>query len=252
MSVLPPLPTPQALADYCSNLLAKPEKDYCPNGLQVLTNDTPIKKIITGVSATQALIKHAIDAQADAILVHHGYFWRGENERLTGMKGARIGALYRHNINLLAYHLPLDIDPIFGNNILLLKALGLSPDGEFDIARIGTLNTPISANDFANHIKKVLQRAPLHLSGGAHTIRRVGICTGAAQDLLTKAHQAGCDAFISGEVSERTTHEALELGIHYFACGHHATETFGVRALGEHLAAHFGIQVQFINIDNPV
>ncbi|MDO5651055.1 MAG: Nif3-like dinuclear metal center hexameric protein [Moraxella sp.] len=248
--------TPIELAKLCDTLLnAHAFKDYCPNGLQI-DADTPIRKVVTGVTACQALIDVAISEKADAILVHHGYFWKGENETLTGIKGKRIRTLLQHNISLLAYHLPLDAHATLGNNAQLAKQLGLDivdglDDSPNPIGNVATCS-PISADDFGERIAQQLHRTPLHIAGTNKAVARIGLCTGAAQDMIELAHAKGCDTFISGEISERTTHLAHELGMHYFAAGHHATEMGGIRALGEYLADKHGLLVKFVNIDNPV
>lgn len=232
-------------------------KDYCPNGLQV-EGKTDIRKVITGVTASQDLIEQAIEHKADALLVHHGFFWKGEPAELRGMKFRRIKALIEHGINLYAYHLPLDIHPELGNNAQLAKLLdltmmgGLEP-GDNSVAMWGELSSAISAEDFAFKIEKVLNRAPLHITHtGSNLIKTVGWCTGGGQDYIDLAAQKGLDAFISGEISERTVHSARELGIHYFSAGHHATERYGVKALGEWLAKEHNLDVTFIDVDNPV
>lgn len=231
--------------------------DYCPNGLQV-DADREIRHIVTGVTASAALIDAAIAADAQAILVHHGYFWKGEPAPLTGMKGARIRKLLQHGISLLAYHLPLDAHPTLGNNAQLARALGwtmdepLYPEEKYPVGNIANLTTAITLTQLTAQLTNVLGRAPLHLSGGNTCFKRIGFCTGGAQDMLEQAANRGCDAFIAGEVSERTTHIARELGIDYFAAGHHATERGGVQALGDLLAHKTGLTVTFIDIDNPV
>lgn len=249
---------PTELANWLDELLKADEfQDYCPNGLQV-DADTPISHIVTGVTANQALIDKAIQANAQAILVHHGYFWKGEPSPLTGMKGKRIRTLLQNNISLIGYHLPLDAHPIFGNNAQLAKALGLTltealyPHEKNPVGNIATLDKPIPVADFIQKIETSLGRKTLHLSGNNKTISRIGICTGGAQDMIEQAIKQGCDAYISGEVSERTTHIASEMGIEYFACGHHATERGGVKALGEYVQEQLGLKVSFIDIDNPV
>lgn len=247
------------LAQICDDLLsAQAFNDYCPNGLQVDAN-RPISTLVTGVTASQALIEAAIDVGADAILVHHGYFWKGEPAPLVGMKGKRIRTLLQNHLSLLAYHLPLDAHPTLGNNALLAQALDLTitgalyPHEKYPIGNIST-STPIRATDFAQKISQTLKRPPLHIISQSpdRLLQKIGLCTGGAQDMIEQAAKMGCDAFISGEISERTTHIAQELGIDYFAAGHHATETYGVRALGEYLATHHQLNVQFIHIDNPV
>lgn len=250
--------SPQTLAQFCDEVLSTSEfSDYCPNGLQV-DADTPITKIITGVTACQALIDRAIAENAQAILVHHGYFWKGESAALVGMKGKRIRSLLQNHISLLAYHLPLDAHPKLGNNAVLAQALELQivgalyPQEKHPVGNIATC-APIIATDFAQKIAKSLNRTPLHLSADpSRSLQKIALCTGGADYMIEQAHLMGCDAFISGEVSERTTHFAREMGIDYFACGHHATERGGVRALGELIASQFDVSVQFVDIDNPV
>ncbi len=228
-------------------------KDYAPNGLQVEGKEK-IKKIVTGVSATQALIEVAIEADADAILVHHGWFWDKENPRIVGMKYRRLKLLMQHDISLLGYHLPLDAHPEFGNNAQLAKRLDIQVEGVMDeqgVGNFGRLAEYMSLDALGEKIEVSLQRKPLLISGGGHAIRRVGWCSGGAQDWINKAADAGVDAFISGEISEHTVHIARESGVHYIAAGHHATERYGIKALGEHIAAKFGLLCEFIDIDNP-
>lgn len=233
-------------------------KDYCPNGLQV-EGKGEVAKIVTGVTASQALIDAAIAQQADALLVHHGYFWRGESEPIRGMKFKRIKALIENGINLYAYHLPLDVHPQVGNNAQLAQLLGIEPRGGLEdgnansVAVWGELPDAISAKAFGELLKVKLNREPLHIESGAgQLIKRVGWCTGGGQDYIDLAASKGMDAFVSGEISERTTYSAREQGIHYFSAGHHATERYGVKALGEWLADQHGFDVTFIDIDNPV
>ncbi|NGN98061.1 Nif3-like dinuclear metal center hexameric protein [Grimontia sp. S25] len=233
-------------------------KDYCPNGMQV-EGKAEVKKIVTGVTASQALIDAAIDQGADALLVHHGYFWRGESEPLKGMKFKRIKALIENGINLYAYHLPLDVHPEVGNNAQLAKLLGIEQRGGLEdgnpnsVAVWGELPNAMSAKEFSELLAMKLNREPLHIeSGVAKSIKTVGWCTGGGQDFIDLAASKGMDAFVSGEISERTTYSARELGIHYFSAGHHATERYGVKALGEWLANEHGFDVTFIDIDNPV
>jgi len=231
--------------------------DYCPNGLQIQGRDE-VKLIVGGVTACQALIDQAIESEADAILVHHGYFWKGEDSRIIGMKYERIKRLINAGISLLAYHLPLDAHETLGNNAGLARALNLSDNGGFasngsiNIARSGHLSTEISGEQFAIQIETALGRAPLYIAGHDRQVKRVGWCTGAAQSYIEEAASLGLDAFISGEVSEHTFHAAKELGIHYYAAGHHATERFGVLDLGQHLAEKFKIDFRFLDIENPV
>lgn len=244
------------IAVYCNELLnTAAYEDYCPNGLQI-EGERPVRRLATGVTACQALIEAAADWQADALLVHHGYFWKGEAAPLTGMKAARVRALFKQGMALLAYHLPLDAHASLGNNIQLFERLRLpaasapihTPDGllwHCDLA------SPLTACELSQRLEGALARPPLHIPGGPIPIRRLGWCTGAAQGLIDAAADLGLDAFISGEISEPTVHVARERGIHYFSAGHHATERYGVQALGDHLAGHFGLETRFFDIDNP-
>ncbi|RKL95117.1 Nif3-like dinuclear metal center hexameric protein [Moraxella catarrhalis] len=248
----------QALVKFCDNYLNTHEfQDYCPNGLQVDAG-RPIKRIITGVTACQALIDQAIQAKVQAILVHHGYFWKGEDQPLVGMKGVRVRKLMQNGISLIAYHLPLDAHPDIGNNRTLADMLDLTitgalyPNQKHPIGNVATTN-PILASEFSDKITKVLGRTPLHIAAtdGDRRLNKIALCTGGAQDMIEQAATMGCDAFISGEISERTTHMARELGVDYFAAGHHATERGGVIRLGEVINQQLGIDVAFIDIDNP-
>ncbi|MBP3944995.1 Nif3-like dinuclear metal center hexameric protein [Psychrobacter sp. K31L] len=255
----------QTLTQFCDDYLsASVFKDYAPNGLQV-DGGRPIQRIVTGVTACEALIDAAIADNADAIMVHHGYFWKGEPAPLTGMKGRRVRKLMQHGISMIGYHLPLDAHPITGNNVILADMLDMTitgalyPAESHPVGNIATC-TPQSADDLIAKITQALGRTPLHIAAKYNSskeaenkrlIKRVGICTGGAQDMIEQAATMGCDAFISGEISERTTHIARELGIDYFACGHHATERGGIQALGEIVAQKFGLPVTFIDIDNP-
>lgn len=244
------------IAQHCKTVLAVDQfEDYCPNGLQV-EGKRDIKVLISGVTACQALLDAAIDAKADAVLVHHGYFWRGENPVITGMAKQRLQRLLQHDISLLAYHLPLDAHPVFGNNAQLARVLELDCSDQTrapqDLIFVGELAQPLKPTAFAQYISQRLSREPLHIAAGPDKIQRVAWCTGAAQDFIQQAADLGVDAYISGEVSERTFHQAQELGIHYYACGHHATERYGVQALGDHLAKQFDIKHKFIDIPNPV
>ncbi|MCX2791168.1 MULTISPECIES: Nif3-like dinuclear metal center hexameric protein [Vibrio] len=233
-------------------------KDYAPNGMQV-EGKSEIKRIVTGVTASQALIDKAIELEADALLVHHGYFWKGEPEPIRGMKGKRIRSLIKNDINLYGYHLPLDIHPELGNNAELARLLDIEVEGGLEghpqsVALFGRLKQAMTGTDFTNKINHVLNREPLHIApdNAEKMIETVGWCTGGGQDFIELAAQHGLDAFISGEISERTTYTARELDIHYFSAGHHATERYGIKALGEWLAQEHGLDVTFIDIDNPV
>ncbi|CAM3979402.1 Nif3-like dinuclear metal center hexameric protein [Shewanella aquimarina] len=231
-------------------------KDYAPNGLQVEGKER-IKTIVTGVTACQALIDRAVELKADALLVHHGFFWKGEPEPITGMKYRRIKSLITNDINLFGYHLPLDGHPMLGNNAELARELGIidaeSVEGVAQgLVWQGRLDEPMAPSAFAEHLAGVLGRQALHLGESNKPIHRLAWCSGGAQDYIDIAVELGVDAFISGEVSERTFHSAVEQDIHYYAAGHHATERFGIRALGEHLANEFGLTHHFVDIDNPV
>lgn len=247
------------LSDYLARELSIHEfQDYCPNGLQI-EGKPVISKIISGVSANDALITKAIECQADILLVHHGFFWKGEEACLTGLRYRRIAKLIKHDIALLAYHLPLDVHPFWGNNVQLAKFLGFQQVMHYPAAgisslfNIGELEKPLEPQAFQAFLMQRFNRPILWLPAKEQNIiLKIGWCTGAAQDFIHDAHLHGCNAFISGEVSERTTALAEELNCHYFACGHHATEQFGVKALGEHLAEKFGLEHQFINIENPI
>lgn len=232
-------------------------KDYCPNGLQV-EGRKQVSKLVTGVTACQGLIDAAIEAGADALLVHHGYFWRGEDQSISGIKKSRIEALLKHDLSLLAYHLPLDVHREFGNNAQLAKVLGIEIDGELGkqnnhpIGLTGTIDQGADFESLRTLIAEKLERQPLAIEGSSKTIRTVAWCTGAAQNYIELAVAAGVDAYITGEVSEPTVHIARESGIHFFSAGHHATERYGVQAIGGYLASKFGLDHQFIDIDNPV
>jgi dinuclear metal center YbgI/SA1388 family protein len=240
------------LVSFCDELLDTGSfSDYCPNGLQVEAGET-VSTLVSGVTASQALIDAAAEAGADALLVHHGYFWKGEAQPLTGMKGRRVHSLYSHGISLIAYHLPLDAHIELGNNRQLADRLGLAGEPLESGGLVWGAELDETPEQLSLRLHDALGREPLLLSGGPGRIRRVGWCTGAAQGYIEQAAAAGCDAFISGEVSEQTLHQAAELGIHYFAAGHHATERYGVQALGEALAGRFGIRHRFIDIPNPV
>jgi dinuclear metal center YbgI/SA1388 family protein len=232
-------------------------KDYCPNGLQVEGAST-INKVITGVTATKALIEAAIEQQADTILVHHGYFWKGENEAITGMKKARFKLLLEHDINVIAYHLPLDIHPEFGNNAQLAKLLGIVSErglevgNKTSVAMAGRLHQPQTATEFAALIEQKLGRKPLVSATNDKPIETIAWCTGGGQHFIDMAAAQGIDAYLTGEASEQTIHTSREMNIDFFAAGHHATERYGIKALGEKLAQTFDFNVQFVDIDNPV
>lgn len=245
------------LLSYSNNVLEIERfNDYCPNGLQV-EGKMEIKKIISGVTASQALIDAAIKEKADVLLVHHGYFWKGEDARIIGLKYKRVRSLIAAGINLLAYHLPLDAHPLYGNNAKLAEILefdiaGSFPSGSDAVGMYGTLKTPMSAADFSEKISSTLGREPLHIGENSEQIHTIAWCSGAAQNYIEAAFELGVDAYLTGEISEQTVHIARENGLHFYAAGHHATERYGVKAFGEHLASHFGLNHQFIDISSPV
>lgn len=246
------------LLRYCNELLDSGSfQDYCPNGLQV-EGRNEIRLIVSGVTASQALVDAAVEAGADLLLVHHGYFWRGEAAQVVGIKHRRLKALLQHDINLMAYHLPLDVHAELGNNAQLAQLMGwqisggLEPHNPRSVGLTGELPEPCSGDALAQQLAERLQREPLFIAGHDRPVKRIAWCTGAAQGYIDKAIALGVDAFITGEVSEPTVHTARENGIHFYAAGHHATERYGAKALGDHLAATFGIEHQFIDIDNPV
>ena len=237
-------------------LAAQSILDYAPNGLQI-EGCAEIRKLCTAVSISQSVIQAAIQWQADAILVHHGFFWRGERLVLTGVRGQRIKNLLTHNLNLLAYHLPLDVHPKIGNNACVAQLLPVTNVSQHDVEKLpkglwaGELLEPLSPQDLSSLLQQIFGQAPIHISASGPKIQRIAWCTGAAQDFLEDAQHLGVDAFISGEISERTYYQAQELGMHYFACGHHATERLGIQALGAHLVERFDLEHRFIDSDNP-
>ncbi len=239
------------LVAYLDDLLeADRFQDYCPNGLQVEGREK-IGRIASGVTACRSFIEAAVEAGADALLVHHGLFWKGEDARMVGIKRRRLGLLVTHDISLIAYHLPLDAHPLYGNNIQLGRLLGIQVRGRLDeLVLWGAFPFPLKGEALAASLGKLLSRAPLYVPGHSPAISTVAWCTGAGQGFIEKA-VGKVDAYLTGEVSEPTVHIARETGLHFFACGHHATERYGVRALGEHLGERFGIEHLFIDIDNP-
>ena len=227
-------------------------RDYCPNGLQVEGKDE-VKFIVSGVTASQALIDAAIAQGADTLLVHHGYFWKGESPVITGIKRQRIAQLLASRINLLAYHLPLDAHRELGNNTQLAQVLDFSitdVSGDSGLLYVGRPANISNGETLAAHIEQCLGRKPVHVSA-SRDIARIAWCTGGAQSYIDDAVSLGVDAFLTGEISEQTVHIARESGIHFFAAGHHATERYGAQALGEHLAQRFDLKHSFIDIDNP-
>lgn len=242
------------LVAYCDEQLNSAAiSDYCPNGLQVDAAEHA-KVIVSAVTASELAIDRAIELGADVLLVHHGYFWKGEPAPLTGMKGRRVAKLFRHNISLLAYHLPLDVHPVLGNNAQLGRVLdwegyAASDDG---LIWMTHFDDPQPVAAVLANIGRALQREPLHIGAASESVSRVAWCTGAAQSMLHKVEAMGADMFISGEISEPTVHSAREMGLHYVAAGHHATERYGVQALGAHLGERFALTHHFVDIDNPV
>ncbi|MBL8470337.1 MAG: Nif3-like dinuclear metal center hexameric protein [Rhodocyclaceae bacterium] len=243
------------LQQYLDKLLENMRfKDYCPNGLQV-EGRAEIRRVVCGVTACQALVDAAIALDADAILVHHGWFWRGEDGRVTGTRKQRLASILAHDINLFAYHLPLDAHPELGNNAQLALRLGWKADarfGEQDLGCAGQPERALSAAELAAEVGRRLLREPLLVGDGERQVRRVAWCTGAAQNMFEAAIAAGADLYLSGEISEPTVHLARESGVPYIAAGHHATERYGVQALGSHLARSLGLEARFVDIDNPV
>ena len=231
-------------------------KDYAPNGLQV-EGQGSVDKLALGVTASADVIEQAAVWGADALLVHHGYFWKNESPTLIGMKGHRVRALFENQISLIAYHLPLDCHPEFGNNKTLLDQLDLSGgtpiEGERGLLWSVPLNGQFTLPQLAAEVASRLNRTPLVIESprAPKSLNRLVVCTGGAQDYLSKAKLYGGDVYLSGEISERTTHEARELGVHYISAGHHATERYGVQALGTKIRQEFGIEVAFFDDHNP-
>jgi dinuclear metal center YbgI/SA1388 family protein len=240
---------------YLNNLLETGRfKDYCPNGLQV-EGRRRVNKIATGVSASLAFLEAALDWGADALLVHHGYFWRNEAPQITGRKYRRLKLLLSNDISLFAYHLPLDDHPELGNNAQLGVKMGWIGDqrfGENDLGWMTTLPMPITLAHFTAQVEQTLGRTPLVFGDPDWELRRVAWCTGAAQGYFDAAIEAGADVYLTGEVSEQIAHISAESGVAFLAAGHHATERFGVQAVGAHLAESFDIEHLFIDIHNPV
>ncbi|BBE50229.1 GTP cyclohydrolase 1 type 2 [Ferriphaselus amnicola] len=243
------------LRDYIGSLLEVSRfRDYSPNGVQV-EGKAEVFRIATGVTASQRLLDAALAWGADAILVHHGYFWRGEDATLTGIKKQRIAKLLQADVSLLAYHLPLDAHPVLGNNAQLAQRLGFVEHarfGEQELACSGELVQVQSLDALAQQVADTLQRVPLVIGDGSRSIRRIAWCSGGAQDYFEQAAALGADAYLTGEISERHAHLAEELGVAFIAAGHHATERYGVQALGVHLAERFGLEHHFFDMDVPV
>lgn len=241
-----------AIVAYCNQRLdAAAFDDYCPNGLQV-EGRGEVRRIVSGVTACAALLEAAAALEADLVLVHHGYFWRGEAAPLVGVKGRRVRRLMASGMSLLAYHLPLDAHPELGNNRQLGERLGFDSARPLDGMVWGAEPAdPLTVAELAARVESSLGRTPLLVGAQDRPLRRVGWCTGAAQGMIEAAAALGCDLFLSGEISEQTVHLARELDLVYVAAGHHATERYGVQALGAELAVRFGLEHRFIDIDNP-
>ncbi|MDG2460124.1 MAG: Nif3-like dinuclear metal center hexameric protein [Luminiphilus sp.] len=247
--------TRQALSAYLDALLSPRQfRDYCPNGLQV-EGAEHIAHLVTGVTASQALLDAAVASGADAILVHHGYFWRAEEPAVVGMKAARLRTLMRADINLFAYHLPIDWHPVFGNNVLLGQLMGVEEPKPLDPADpnlplfYGQLPQPVSLQTLCIDLAEKLGRAPMSVGQGE--VQKLVWCTGAGQHYIEQAADAGAHVYVTGEVSEQTIHVAKERGICFIAAGHHATERYGVQAVGEQVANALDCTHQYIEIENP-
>ena len=245
-----------ALQGYLDELLnASGLKDYCPNGLQV-EGRPEVRRVLCGVTASQALVDHAVRESYDLVLVHHGYFWRGEDGRIVGLRKRRLQALLANDISLMAYHLPLDVHPEFGNNAQLGRLMGWGAEGRFAEQELGWIGRPAGPSETAGCIARSiaarLGREPMLVGDAQRPVRRLAWCTGAAQGYFEQAIAAGADVYVSGEISEQTVHLARESGVPYIAAGHHATERYGVRALAHHLKEVCGIEADFVDLDNPV
>ena len=228
--------------------------DYCPNGLQVEGCET-VTRIVCGVTASQALIDAAIARDADAVLVHHGWFWKSEDGRVTGFRRRRMASLLAHDINLFAYHLPLDAHPLLGNNAQLAARLGWRIEGNFGEQNIGFVGAPPAstfAGALAEHLTQSIGRQSLLIGDPQQVVKRIAWCSGGAQDYFEAALATGADVYVSGEISEQTVHLARETGMSFIAAGHHATERYGVQALAAYLTEKCGLDCTFVDIDNPV
>ncbi|MDH5256903.1 MAG: Nif3-like dinuclear metal center hexameric protein [Gammaproteobacteria bacterium] len=246
------------IVQFANNYLHIDEfEDYCPNGLQV-EGCSEVKKILCGVTASQALLDRAVDCAADMVLVHHGFFWKNEPLSITNVKRKKIKTLLVNDISLVAYHLPLDAHPVCGNNTTLANMLGVELGSSFGPGRIpiiasGVLTSPVESKVLAGKIESLLGREPLHLSVNANkVVSKVAICSGGAQNYFSYAIEQGVDVFITGEVSEQNYHMAIESGVDFISAGHHATERYGVQALADILRNKFSIEVEYFEIPNPV
>ena len=246
------------IIQWCDQTLKSHEfKDYAPNGLQI-EGKFEVKKILCAVTASQDAIEAAIEQNADLLLVHHGYFWKGEPYPITGMRGKRIKSLIQNDISLAGYHLPLDAHPILGNNAAIADILdlenieALDPNERHPIGNIAYLKQAMSPEHFKDYLSERLGFNTIHLTAEKSSIQKIGFCTGGAQDFIAQAAQMDCDAYISGEVSERTFYEAKELNVHYYACGHHATERYGVQRLAKAISEQFNIEYSYFELNNPI
>ncbi len=249
----PDMLTRERLAEHLHELLSVDSfDDYAPNGLQV-EGRARIRRVVSGVTASLELLRRAAELDACALLVHHGWFWRGEDARVIGQRHKRLKALLQADMNLYAYHLPLDAHPQLGNNAQLAARLGWQAESRFGKQGLGLLGRAPQATraELVQALERVLGRPVLLVGQAEAPVGRLAWCTGAAQGWIEQARQAGADTYVSGEISEPTAHYAREMGVAYLACGHHATERYGVQALGEHLAQQFGIEHHFIDVDNP-
>lgn len=245
----------ELLQAFDSLLVPERFSDYGPNGLQV-EGRQEVRRIVSGVTASRAFIEAAAAAGADALFVHHGLFWRGQDGRVTGWMKQRLALLLRHDINLFAYHLPLDAHPELGNNAQFGRQLGLRADARFgqqDLGFIGGREDggAWSAGELAGHVERVLGHRVVAVGGDGRALRRIAWCTGGAQGSFEAAIAAGADAYITGEISEPQAHYARECGVAFLACGHHASERYGAPAVAGHVAGQCGLEHQFIDIENP-
>lgn len=250
------MPVPLTELDAYLRGLLVPErfKDYAPNGLQVEGRPT-VARLATGVSASLALLDAALEWGADAVLVHHGWFWNREDPRLVGPKRRRVARLLAADASLFGWHLPLDSHPDLGNNVQLARVLEIVPEGRFgdqDMGWHGRLRAVAPLGIFSERVERALGRAPLTIGDAARPVERVAWCSGGAQGYFPDAVSLGVDAYVTGEISEQHVHLARESGVAFVAAGHHATERLGVQALGAHLAAAFALEVRYFEVENPV
>lgn len=240
------------LSEYINKLLnVNNYEDFCPNGLQVAGKEE-IRKVVTAVSVCQELLQKAVAEQADAVLVHHGFFWRGEDPALVAVKRARVAVLLQNNINLLTYHLPLDYHLSYGNNVQLAKRLAIKVEANEPPIYSGEFAASFTVAEFEHYLAERLQQQPLSIVAGNHAIKKLAWCSGGGADYIELAAQRGVDGYLTGEINERSVYLARELGVHLIVAGHYATERYGVQALGKHLQHKFSIKHQFVELDNPV